>query len=121
MSKPVSATSTPTQTAVSNKSVSTAVTTSTGYRLPDNDTLQHAAKLSIVEDKPIMFDYWANSLDKSALIGIKDNQEKLLVKSEEEYTSPIAKIYKVKTEYIVMTENSIYIVDLAIPTKRISA
>ena len=68
-----------------------------------------------------MFDYWTNSLEKNALIGIKENQEKLLVKSEEEYTSPIVKIYKVKTEYIVMTENSIYIVDLAIPTKRISA
>jgi len=43
------------------------------------------------------------------------------VKSEEEYTSPVAKIFKVGKEYIVMTENSIYIVDVTIPTKRISA
>jgi hypothetical protein len=92
-----------------------------GYRLPENTTLQHAAKLAIVEDKPIMLDYWTNSLDKSVLIGVKDNKEKLLVKSEEEYTSPIAKIFKVGKEYIVMTENSIYIVDVEIPTKRISA
>ena len=98
----------------------TQVTTSNGYRLPDITTLQHAAKLSIVEDKPIMLDYWTNSLDKTVLIGVKDNQEKLLVKSEEEYTSPVAKIYKVSTEYIVLTENSIYIVDVNIPTKRIS-
>ena len=97
------------------------VTTSNGYRLPDNTTLQHATKLAIVEDKPIMMDYWANSLDKSVLIGVKDNQEKLLVKSEEEYTSPISKIYKVGKEYIIMTENSIYLVDVEIPTKRISA
>lgn len=103
------------------KPPSTTVTTPNGYRLPENTTLQHAAKLSIVEDKPIMFDYWTNSLDKTVLIGVKENQEKLLVKSEEEYTSPIAKIYKVGTEYIVVTENSIYIVDVAIPTKRISA
>lgn len=96
-------------------------TTPIGYRLPENTTLQHAAKLSIVEDKPIMFDYWTNSLEKTVLIGVKENQEKLLVKSEEEYTSPIAKIYKVGTEYIVVTENSIYIVDVAIPTKRISS
>lgn len=96
-------------------------TTPNGYRLPENTTLQHAAKLSIVEDKPIMFDYWTNSLEKTVLIGVKENQEKLLVKSEEEYTSPIAKIYKVGTEYIVVTENSIYIVDVAIPTKRISS
>jgi len=96
-------------------------TTPNGYRLPENTTLQHAAKLAIVEDKPIMLDYWTNSLDKSVLIGVKDNKEKLLVKSEEEYTSPIAKIFKVGKEYIVMTENSIYIVDVEIPTKRISA
>lgn len=92
-----------------------------GYRLPDATTLQHAIKLAIVEDKPVLMDYWTASLDKSALIGVKSDNEKLLVKSEEEYTSPIAKIFKVGKEYIVMTENSIYIVDLAIPTKRISA
>jgi len=92
-----------------------------GYRLPDATTLQHAIKLAIVEDKPVLMDYWTASLDKSALIGVKTDNEKLLVKSEEEYTSPIAKIFKVGKEYIVMTENSIYIVDLAIPTKRISA
>lgn len=92
----------------------------TGYRLPENTTLQHAAKLSIVEDKPIMFDYWTSSLDKSVLIGVKETNEKLLVKSAEEYTSPISKIFKVGTEYIVITENSIYIVDVGIPSKRIS-
>ena len=48
-----------------------------GYRLPENNTLQHAAKLAVVEDKPIMMDYWTSSLDKSALIGIKEDQEKL--------------------------------------------
>jgi hypothetical protein len=101
--------------------ITTDQTTSNGYRLPENTTLQNAAKLAIVEDKPIMLDYWTNSLDKSVLIGVKDNKEKLLVKSEEEYTSPIAKIYKVGKEYIIMTENSIYIVDVEIPTKRISS
>jgi hypothetical protein len=92
-----------------------------GYRLPESTTLQHAAKLAIVEDKPIMFDYWTSSLDKSVIIGVKDSQEKLLVKSEEEYTSPISKIYKVATEYIIVTENSIYLVDASIATKRISS
>lgn len=94
---------------------------STGYRLPDNKTLQHVSKLAIVEDKPIMMDYWTNSLDKTVLIGVKESTEKLLVKSEDEYTSPIQKIYKVHNEYIIMTENSIYIVDVDIPTKRISS
>jgi hypothetical protein len=104
-----------------DKPTSTTPVTSNGYRLPENNTLQHAAKLAIVEDKPVMMDYWTSSIDKSILIGVKDNQEKLLVKSEEEYTSPISKIYKVGKEYIIMTENSIYIVDVEIPTKRISS
>jgi hypothetical protein len=104
-----------------DSSESTTTTQSSGYRLPENNTLQHAVKLSIVEDKPVMMDYWTNSLDKSVLIGVKENKEKLLVKSEEEYTSPISKIYKVGKEYIIITENSIYIVDVEIPTKRISS
>jgi hypothetical protein len=92
-----------------------------GYRLPNATTLTHATKLSIVEDKPLLFDYWTSSLEKTALIGVKDDGEKLLVKSEDEYTSPVLKIFKVQDEYIVMTENSIYIVDINIPSKRISS
>jgi len=94
---------------------------STNYRLPSGTTLQHCAKLGIVEDKPIMFDYWTSSCDKEILIGVRDTGEKLLVKSEEEYTSPISKIYKVEGEYIIITENSIYLVSADIPTKRISS
>jgi hypothetical protein len=90
------------------------------YVLPSGTTLQHCAKLSIVEDKPIMFDYWTASCDKEVLIGVRENEEKLLVKSEEEYTSPINKIYKVEKEYIIITENSIYVVSADIPTKRVS-
>ena len=91
------------------------------YRLPSDVTLKHAAKLGIVDDKPIMLDYWTASLDKKALIGAKEaTGEKLLVKSEDEYTSTIAKFYKSGTEYIVITENSIYIVSNEIPTRKIS-
>jgi hypothetical protein len=98
----------------------TTTTTDSNYRLPSDVTLKHAAKLGIVEDKPIMFDYWTASLDKKALIGIRENNEKLLVKSEEEYTSSIAKFYKSGTEYIIITENSIYIVSSEIQNRRIS-
>ena len=91
-----------------------------GYRLPSANTMQKAVQFSITDDKPIMLDYWTNSLEKSVLIGVKDTQEKILVKSEEEYTSPISKIYKVGEDYIILTENSIYLVDVGIPTKRIS-
>jgi len=103
------------------KQTTTIKTTSEpNYRLPSDITLKHAAKLSIVEDKPIMLDYWTPSLDKKALIGAKTTGEKLLVKSEEEYTSGIAKFYKSNEEFIVITENSIYVVSSDIPTRKIS-
>jgi hypothetical protein len=105
-------------TAASN-AASTANTTP-NYRLPSDVTLQHASKLAIVEDKPIMLDYWTASVDKKALVGVRESGEKLLVKSAEEYTSPIAKFYKSATEYIIITENSIYIVSSDIPTRKIS-
>jgi hypothetical protein len=93
---------------------------SSNYRLPSNLTMQHASKLAIVEDKPIMLDYWTGSCDKDVLIGVREDGDKLLIKNEEEYTSPIAKIYKVDKEYIIMTENSIYIVSADISTRRIA-
>ena len=92
-----------------------------GYRMPTQNTINHIMKLAIVEDKPIMMDYWTQSLEQKVLIGVhQDTQEKLLVKSEDEYTSPIVKIYKVDTEYIIVTENSMYLVSSDIPTKRIN-
>ena len=90
------------------------------YRLPSDITLKHASKLSIVDDKPIMLDYWSASLDKKALVGVRDNGEKLLVKSEEEYTSTIKKFYKSGHESLVITENAVYIVASDIPTRKIS-
>ena len=90
------------------------------YRLPSNVCLQHSCKLAIVQDKPVMLDYWTASLDKSIIIGVRESGEKLLVKSEDEYTSPIANIYKVETEYIIVTENSIYLISSETPSKKIS-
>lgn len=90
--------------------------------LPSETTLKNASKLSIQEDKPIMLDYWVDSCedDSTVMIGVKSNEEKLLVRSSEEFTSPISKIYKVSEEYIIMTENSIYVVSSKISTRRIS-
>ena len=105
----------------STSSQNLVTTNNTTYRLPCDATLQNATKLSIVEDKPVMFDYWTDSLDKKALIGVREaTSEKLLVKSAEEYTSPISKFYRSMTEYIIITENSIYIVASDIPTRKIS-
>ena len=107
--------------AASSSSTSTsAIVPTQQYVSPSNTTLQHCVKISVVDDKPIMLDYWTNSLDDKVLIGVRENGEKLLVKSEDEYTSPIEKIFKVETEYIIVTENSLYIVSASIKTKRIS-
>ena len=103
---------------MSEESTATSSQEQSNYRLPHGTTMQHASKLAIVEDKPIMFDYWTGSLE--VLIGVRESGEKLLVKSEDEYTSPIAKIYKVESEYIIITENSIYLISADVDTKRIS-
>ena len=94
--------------------------TEPSYKLPSTNTLEHVSKIAIVEDKPIMFDYWTASCDKEVIIGVRENGEKLLVKSEDEYTSPIAKIFGSGQEYIIVTENSIYLVSSDIENKRIS-
>lgn len=89
-------------------------------KLPSQKLMLNAFKLAIKEDKPIMLDYWEDSNNENVFIGVKDSDEKMLVKSEEEYTSPISKIFKVETEFIIMTENSIYIVSATIKSKKIS-
>ena len=91
------------------------------YQLPPSAIWNHIAKISITEDKPIMLDYWIDSLEKKILIGIKDDGEKLLVKNSEEYTSPISKIFKVDNIYIITTENSIYITHSDINKRKISS
>jgi hypothetical protein len=103
-----------------HSSSSAGKTGESAYRLPSNVCLQHSCKLAIVQDKPVMMDYWTASLDKSIIIGVRESGEKLLVKSEDEYTSPIANIYKVETEYIIVTENSIYLISNETPSKKIS-
>ena len=65
-------------------------------------------------------DYWLDSINKEVLIGVRDNGEKFLVRSTDEYTSPIVKIMKNGQDFIILTENSCYLVDCGIPVKRIS-
>lgn len=91
------------------------------YQLPPSSIWPQIAKLSISEDKPIMLDYWIDSLEKKVLIGVKEDDEKLLVKNSEEYTSPISKIYQIETTYIIITENSIYITSNTIDKRRITS
>ena len=113
--------SAPTPASASGSSASSAIKVNNStYRYPLDATMKYACELAVAEDKPIMMDYWTYSIDKKALVGVRESGEKLLVKSAEEYTSPIAKVYRSMSEYIILTENSLYIVSSDIPTRRIT-
>jgi len=86
--------------------------------VPSATVLLRAAQVSIDEDKPLYFDYYRDSLEKKCCIGVQGTT-KYLVKSNEEYTSTIQTVFKCDTCYVVMTENSLYVVDAGIPIKRV--
>ena len=88
-------------------------------RLPSDATMRHAVKFAIEDDKPIAMDYWVDSVSKECMIGIRENEEKLLVKSGEEFTTPIGRVAQSGNELILATENTIYIVCKDIPRKRV--
>lgn len=86
--------------------------------IPSASVLLRAAQLSVDEDKPIYLDYYEDSVEKKCCIGVQDGT-KYLVKSESEYTSTIQNVFKCENCYIVATENSLYIVSVEIPIKKI--
>jgi hypothetical protein len=86
--------------------------------IPSASVLLRAAQLSVDEDKPIYLDYYSESVEKKCCIGVQDGT-KYLVKSESEYTSTIQNVFKCDNCYIVATENSLYIVSIEIPIKKI--
>ena len=89
--------------------------------LPSEVTIRNAMGLAIDEDKPILLDYWADSLTNACCIGVREStKEKILVKSSDAYTSCISKILKSGNEFIIMTENSIYIVSNTIKPRKIT-
>lgn len=90
--------------------------------LPCATTLLQAAKLAQKEDKPIMMDYFADSALGKAFMGEdQETKEKMLIKSADEFTSLVQKIFKVAENFLVMTENSIYVVSGKVQKRRIQA
>lgn len=89
--------------------------------VPSATVLVQAAKVAIEEDRPIYLDYYADSLAKKCCIGVRGDNSKMLVKSDTEYTSSIEKIMRLKEDntWIILTENSLYIVSGDIPVKKI--
>ena len=93
-----------------------------GAPLPSAQVLVHAAKLAIEQDKPIQLDYYTDTATQKAFLGEdQETKEKMLIKSSEEFTSLVQKVYKVQEDYIITTENSIYIASGKIQKRRIQA
>jgi hypothetical protein len=96
--------------------------------MPSPTALVQAAKLALTQDKPILLDYYTDSHTGKAIMGEDPEvKEKMLVKSNEEFTSQIQNVYKIPSgqgdafDYIVLTENSIYIVSGKMAKRRINA
>lgn len=90
--------------------------------MPSAQALLQAAKLAQQLDRPIQLDYFADTFSGKAVIGEDpDTKDKLLVKSNDEYTSLIQKIYKVGEDYLILTENSIYIISGKVQKRKIQA
>jgi hypothetical protein len=73
-------------------------------------------------DRAILLDYYVDTATNKAFLGEDDEaKEKMLVKSGDEFTSLIQKIYKVAEDFIILTENSIYVVSGKIQKRRIKS
>ena len=88
--------------------------------LPSAQILTQAARLAIQQDKPILLDYFLETSENKAFMAEDvDTKETVLMKSTDEFTSVIQKIYKVKDDYIILTENSLYVVSGKVQKRRL--
>jgi hypothetical protein len=76
--------------------------------LPSDKTLQQATKLALKTKKPVCFYFYIDSL-KGKISIVSDGEDRIIFKSEDEHTSPIINTYKSENSFIVVTENTIYI------------
>ena len=77
--------------------------------LPTEKTLLQATKLALKTKKPVCFYFYIDSL-KGKISIATDGEDRIIFKSDDEHTSPILNTYKSDTSYIVVTENTIYII-----------
>lgn len=77
--------------------------------IPCSQTLEQASKLSIKLQKAIDFYFYVDSLKGNVCIASNDD-DKIIYKNNEEHTSPIQNTYKVNDEFLVVTENTIYVI-----------
>jgi len=112
----------PTNTVVTTQAAQGGAAQQQNDKVPSVTTLVSAAKLAIQKDMPIQLDYFVDSAEGKAFLGEDGTTgEKMLVKNSEEYTSHIQKIYKAGEDFIIMTENSIYLASSKIQKRKIQA
>lgn len=88
---------------------------------PSSQTLIQAAKIALEKDCPIMLDYYRQTAGGTAFLGEDpDSKERVLVKSKDEFTSLIKKLYKVGDDFIILTENSLYVVSGKIQKRKVN-
>ena len=89
--------------------------------LPAPATLLQAAKIAIEQDRAIMLDYYRQTANATAFLGEDpETKERILVKSKDEFTSLIKKLYKVGEDFIILTENSLYVVSGKIQKRKVN-
>ncbi len=91
--------------------------------LPSATVMLQAAKIAIEQDRAIMLDYYVQTVNGTAFLGedSENKDQRILVKSKEDFTSLIKKLYKVGEEdLIVLTENSLYIVSNKIQKRKVN-
>jgi hypothetical protein len=93
---------------------------------PHTVSLKNASVLSIEQDKPIMLDYYIDSMNGRCRLVKTQDQDTILFKNKDEHTSPLKKVMQVDAsrvegagfDIICVSENSIYLVHSAILSNR---
>jgi hypothetical protein len=101
---------------------STASTSQLSEPLPSPNTLLLASKIAIEQDRAILLDYYRQTANGTAFLGEDEHnkEHRVLVKSKEEFTSLIKKLYKAGDDCIILTENSIYIISAKIQKRKVN-
>ena len=93
---------------------------------PCLSALKQASLIALSQDKVIKLDYYSDSLRKTCKLVKTQDNDTILFKSNDEYTSPITKVFQVDgdgsngsqpPDIICVSENSIYIVSSAMLAK----
>jgi len=110
-----------THTATATHATATATAINSVIILPAPNTLLQAAKIAMEQDRAIMLDYFHDTLHGTAFLGEDPHtNERILVKSKDEFTSLIKKLYKIGEDFIILTENSLYIVSGKIQKRKVN-